>query len=245
MGHASPGPGMSSPARPRWREWPAILGGRFDPIHSGHVEAARGVLNHPGAREIFVMPTPQPAHKDTLAGATERFAMARAAFEGLGLPVRIDERELSRHVRTGLPTYSFDTLSELKAEMSDVSFVLGTDQFAAIPSWHRFPEVLDLCHWIVLERKGDDGGAHEFARTIAELQRTRLIRPIDPTLWQTSQGRFIGLFPTDAPAQSSTEIRAEIAKHGEPPAGRLPEPVRAYLKASGLYGTRKDTQGTK
>lgn len=236
---------MSSPARPRWREWPAILGGRFDPIHSGHVEAARGVLRHPGAREILVMPTPSPAYKKTVASGRERIALARAAFEGLALPARIDERELRRHERTGQPTYSFDTLSELQGEMSDVSFVLGTDQFAAMPSWHRFPEVLDLCHWIVLERKGGDGASAEFARVIDELQRSQLIRTLEPALWQTAQGRFIGLFPTDAPALSSTEIRAEIARSGEPPARKLPEPVRAYLKASGLYGTRKDTQGTQ
>lgn len=221
--------------KPRWSEWPALLGGRFDPVHVGHVEAARGVFQNPGVRELLVLPTPSPAHKPTVAPARARLEMAKLAFEGLGLPIRIDERELARHERTGQPTYSFDTLSELKGQMPDVSFVLGTDQFANLPSWHRFPEVLELCHWIVLERKGE---RNEFPHLISELQRSSLIKTVSPTLWQTTGGRFIGLFPTDARAASSTEIRVEMAKTGTPPA-LVPEPARAYLKANALYGTRK------
>lgn len=221
--------------KPRWPEWPALLGGRFDPLHIGHLEAARGVFKHPGVRELLVLPTPHPAHKPTVAPARDRMAMARAAFAELQLPIRVDERELQRYERTGQPTYSFDTLQELRAQAPEVSFVLGTDQFAAIPSWHRFREVLDLCHWIILERKGEP--QDRFKATIDELQRSQLIQTIEPKLWRTSGGRFIGLFPTDAPAASSTEVRAEIARTGEPPA-TVPPSVRAYLKAKRLYGSK-------
>lgn len=223
--------------RPRWRDWPAILGGRFDPIHLGHLEAARGVFQNPGVRELLVMPTPMPAHKATVATARDRMTMARSAFSELPFPIRVDDRELLRHERTGRPTFSFDTLTEMAGETPGLSFILGIDQFAALPSWHRFPEVLELCHWLVLERRGKDELA--FRQTLGEMQRSRLIQTLEPGLWQTSGGKFVGLFETPARACSSTEIRAEIAKTGEPPLDRIPRSVAAYLKATGLYGTRK------
>jgi nicotinic acid mononucleotide adenylyltransferase len=67
--------------------------------------------------------------------------------------VEVDPIELELNQKTpDQPTYTFHTLQALQSRGTDFSFVIGTDQLDEIQKWHRFPEVMGLCHWIVLAR---------------------------------------------------------------------------------------------
>jgi nicotinate-nucleotide adenylyltransferase len=129
------------------------------------------------------------------------------------------------------PSYSFDTLCAMHAEglsASQIFFITGADAFAEIATWHRFPEVLDLAHFVVVRRPG---------RTLDDL-RTALPalapRMIEPAQLTPSASPRIVLLDAATPDVSSTEIRRRAAA-GEPLDGLVPAPVAAYIEQHRLY----------
>ncbi len=229
---------MSGRDRP-WSETTALFGGRFDPPHLGHLEAVRGLFREPGVGHVRVLPSPTPAHKPAVASASARVELARLCFAGVP-EVELDLREVERAAREpSRPTYTFDTLSELRRDRPALAFVLGSDQLESMEaSWHRFPDLLGLVDWIVLERKGSLGAPAR--QTLQRWEATGLARPESAVDWRLRAGTRLRLCPTDAPALSSTSIREAIARTGQPPRDALPEQVSAYLKRHRLYGTRSD-----
>ena len=117
-----------------------IFGGAFDPPHAAHVALARAAVEQLQLERLHIVPTGFAWHKSrTLTDAHHRLAMCELAFSGLR-PVQIDARET---LRSG-PTYTADTLRELRLEYPDAEFFLliGEDQARALPGWHRIEEVL-------------------------------------------------------------------------------------------------------
>jgi nicotinate-nucleotide adenylyltransferase len=220
-----------------WSEVSAIFGGTFDPPHLGHRGAALGLLKNPGVREVVILPSATPPHKAAQTTAEERSEMAR-----LGFPIdsmkefRLDLREIERATRTGKPSYSYDTLVELRRELPKLAFVIGTDQLEGLSRWHRFPEVIELCHWIVLERKPEGQAAGR--RALAEYEASGLLRRDKDHRWTTPKGMTLTTVETAAPALSSTAIREEIARSGTPPPGSISPEIETYLKRHRLYGSR-------
>ena len=225
----------------RWNEITAVFGGRFDPPHLGHREAVRGLFKFPAVKQVLVMPSGSAPHKPTLATGAQRAQMAKLAFGDLPfdlLPaeIRFDLSELDRAKQNpNVPTYSFDTINELRTVYPQLAFVLGADQLAALPTWHRFPELLTLCHWIVLERKPQ--GSELARQTLQEWETSGLVKAKGPHTWESIKSGFlIQIVPTEAKDVSSTQIRESIARTGEPPADSLLPEVLAYLKEQRLYG---------
>ena len=119
-----------------------IFGSAFDPPHNAHVALVRAALEQLALDRLLVFPTGQAWHKArSLSDADHRLAMARLAFEGVGR-VDVDERELRRHG----PTYTIDTLTEVQAQhpAAQLFLIVGGDQAAALPSWHRWRDILDI-----------------------------------------------------------------------------------------------------
>jgi nicotinate-nucleotide adenylyltransferase len=236
---------------PRWSETTALFGGRFDPPHLGHAEAIRGLFEQPGIRELWVIPSPTPPHKSAVAPFEHRVELAKLALLRAhpsrdANAIRIDLREADRaRLRPDLPTYSFDTIQDIRRENSKIAFVIGTDQLEQLPSWHRFPEVLSLCHWIVLGRKPD--GVARAQKVLSEWESSGLVQKTLQSgtagglWWIKGTSSYLNLVPTEAAQISSTEIREQIARTGEPPQDSLSAEVLAYLKQNRLYGIRSDS----
>ncbi len=233
---------MQSPA---WSEVTAIFGGRMDPPHLGHREAVAGILRNPGVRNVLIIPSASPPHKPAQASAQQRTQMARLAFgpslqhripEASQKLIQVNEIELKRSQKDpDRASYSFDTLQELRSQYPRLAFVLGADQFQDLPAWHRFPEILSLCHWIVLQRKPN--GSDLAQKTLQLLSASGLIEPVRTDLWKVRNSTaVIHSVATDAPDLSSTQIRREIMIHGAPPPSSLLPEVEAYLKIQQLYG---------
>lgn len=129
----------------------AILGGTFDPIHIGHLRAAIEARELLGASQLRLLPCALPPHRQTpRVDAAMRLALAQAAIAGID-GLSIDDRELRR---SG-PSYTVDTLTELRQELGPLQplvCVLGIDAFLGLPSWHRWRELLDLAHIAVMSR---------------------------------------------------------------------------------------------
>lgn len=132
-----------------------VFGGAFDPPHLAHRALAEVALAQLQLDELRVLPTGQAWHKTRpLTEAQHRLAMAALAFADLPGLV-LDDREIRR---TG-PSYTLDTLRELKAEYprAELFLVMGKDQADALPSWRDWQEIVQLAIICVADRDGLTG----------------------------------------------------------------------------------------
>lgn len=129
-----------------------ILGGTFDPIHEGHLAAARAAIECAHLDKVVVIPTAVPPHRPpAVAGASDRLEMARLAIAG-------DERfEISDiELRRQGSSYTVDTLRELHQRNPDdeLFLILGWDAAKLLDTWHEPHEVRRLARVVVVTRPG-------------------------------------------------------------------------------------------
>jgi nicotinate-nucleotide adenylyltransferase len=199
----------------------AIFGGTFDPIHIGHLSVAWEAAELLDA-EVRLMPASVPPHRlPPTASAEQRVDMLRAALKGQ-TRLTLDTRELER---SG-PSYTVDTLHELRKEFGDRPLVLllGADAFAGLRSWHRWRELLDVTHIGMLNRPGVE------ACIPVELERAVASRRTEDMNIIRGQpaGRVIELMVTPLEV-SATRIRELLAVGRDPryllPAGLFDDPA--------------------
>lgn len=202
-----------------------IFGGTFDPIHYGHLRPAQEAMRSLALTELRFIPAAQPPHRSPpVASAAQRLAMVELAIRGFpGL--RADDRELQR----GGLSYTVLTLESLRAELGQtpLCLLIGADQFRSFETWHRWREIPELAHVVVLNRPGAaPASVPDWARA-RTCEDFRLLRA-------ASAGRlaFLSVSPQDI---SATRIRAALAR-GESVQGLLPEAVLDYIRTNQIYG---------
>lgn len=208
-----------------------ILGGMFDPAHIGHLRPALDVLQALGLEEVRLIPCKTPPHRPpAVAGAEQRAAMLETAVRHYPQLV-VDRRELTR---TG-PSWTFDTLSELRREQGSkpLCLLVGMDAFHGLPTWHRWPELIDLCHLVVMTRPGT-----EF-RTRGELADfVKRHRVQDPARLESQASGRLLFQPVTQLEISSTRVR-ELLAAGRSAGFLLPEAVLEFIQHEGLYQTAR------
>jgi nicotinate-nucleotide adenylyltransferase len=199
----------------------AIFGGTFDPIHIGHLSVAWEAAELLDA-EVRLMPASVPPHRlPPTASAEQRVNMLRAALRGQSR-LTLDTRELDR---SG-PSYTIDTLHELRKEFGDRPLVLllGADAFAGLRSWHRWRDLFEVTHIGMINRPGVDACVPvELERAVAP-RRTEDLNII----CRQPAGRVIELMVTPLEV-SATRIRELLAEGRDPryllPAGLFDDPA--------------------
>jgi nicotinate-nucleotide adenylyltransferase len=195
-----------------------LVGGTFDPIHTGHVAVAEGARDCAGLDRVLLIPARVPPHRPPpVAAPGDRLAMCRLAVEGRpGLEV--SDLELRRPG----PSYTVDTLRELASEEPDAELylVLGWDAAEAITMWYEPEEVLRLARLLVVPRLGWP------VPTEGDLRRAGL----DPA-------RTV-LCDLDTPEHVATEIRRHLADGGSL-GGALDPAVEKYVRERGLYAAEE------
>ena len=186
-----------------------VMGGTFDPIHNGHLVAASEVASQFHLDEVIFVPTGEPWQKDRrpVSPAEDRYLMtviATASNPQFSVS-RIDVD------RKG-PTYTTDTLRDLRAEHADADlfFITGADALSQIFSWRNAEELFDLAHFIGVTRPG---------HTLS-----------DPGLPEGG----VSLVEVPALAISSTDCRVRVAS-GEPVWYLVPDGVVRYIDKRRLY----------
>lgn len=133
-----------------------IFGGTFDPPHVGHLVAAvdaRDVLELDEVRFVVANVPWQKVGERSITPAADRLAMVEAAVAGVpGLTASDQE------IRRGGPTYTVDTLADLRASDPDaeVFVILGADAAAGFTTWERYEEVAAGAHLVVVDRPGSN-----------------------------------------------------------------------------------------
>lgn len=206
-----------------------LLGGTFDPIHIGHLRAALEVVELLDLDELRLIPGAKPPHRNAPIGAaTHRLRMAELAVADLA-KIQVDDREFRREG----PSYSVETLESLRAELGDQAqllLLLGWDAFCGLPSWHRWRELLRLCHILVLQRPDAD---LEEPEPLRDLRAARSIS--DPLRLTGGAGQISFIWQTPLEV-SATQIR-ELRLAGRSIRFLVPDAVLEYIEVHNLYSS--------
>lgn len=200
-----------------------LLGGTFDPVHFGHLRPAVEVRAALALDELRLLPCRvSPLRDEPAAAAADRLAMLRLALADQDDLV-VDARELDRPP----PSYTVDTLTELRRELPDARlyFVMGADAFAGFDQWQRHEDILELAHLVVTRRPSAQRNVPPgLAERVTE-------RPAD--LEGASAGRVLLQTVTQLDI-SATGIR-RLAAAGGDLRYLMPEAARHYLEQNRLY----------
>lgn len=204
-----------------------IFGGSFDPIHEGHVNLAKYVLDHTDLDEVWLIVSPLNPLKPQgyVASDEQRLEMARLAVEGIP-GIRVNDFEF----HLPIPSYTYNTLSELKKSYPDHDFrlIIGGDNWASFDKWKNPDKILSEFGLIVYPRPGES--------------LTNPTLGSSPLVLDSFKKNCV--FLNDAPQMpiSSTEIRhllySNSSKNTKHHVGNIPylnKSVLSYIKSNNLY----------
>lgn len=187
------------------------MGGTFDPIHHGHLVAASEVAQSFGLDEVVFVPTGEPWQKDKVTEGEHRYLMTVIATAS-NPRFTVSRVDIDR---SG-PTYTIDTLRDLKAQRpdADLFFITGADAVAQILSWRDHDELWDLAHFVAVSRPGH-------VLSTAGLPSDDVSQLEIPAL-----------------AISSTDCRDRV-RHGNPVWYLVPDGVVQYIAKHHLYRSKE------
>ncbi|QJR09109.1 putative nicotinate-nucleotide adenylyltransferase [Usitatibacter rugosus] len=209
-----------------------LFGGTFDPIHFGHLRLATELAEAFKLEQVIFLPAGLPYHRGAAAHATaeQRLTMVKLAIQR-DARFDVDDRELRR---SG-PTYTYDTLAEVRAERGPqvpLVFLLGSDAFGQIHTWHRWTELFDLAHFAVAIRADDTewlskgpGAFHADVGPRVTLNLRELLG---------SPAGKVMTFSMTPLAIASTAIRNLVKDDGSI-RYLTPDPVAEYIRSHKLY----------
>ena len=195
-----------------------LLGGSFDPVHKAHVALACIALDTLALDELRWVPAGEPWQKTRrITSSIHRIAMLKLAMAGE--PRFVLERcEVDR----AGPSYTLDTVRELRRREPDVQWflIVGQDQFANLPTWHGWQELVAQV-------------------TLAVAARPRAAPPADPQL----HGIAYQVLPLPSMDIDASTIRARV-RRGEGVDDLVPPAVARYLGQHGLYLPERASPGS-
>lgn len=209
-----------------------IFGGTFDPVHFAHLRLAEEIAEALALARVLLIPAAVPPHRSQpRASAAHRLAMVRLAAKG-NPRFLVDARELRR----AGASYSYDTLRELRDEYGNrpLCLMMGADAFVQLASWHRWTEIFELAHLVIVRRPGYP--LEQLAAALPGSLRTEYLRRHAPdygNLRLAPAGR-IYTHELTALDVSATALRGLIARGGSL-RYLLPDPVIAYIHEHRLY----------
>ncbi|MBO4853959.1 MAG: nicotinate (nicotinamide) nucleotide adenylyltransferase [Oscillospiraceae bacterium] len=202
-----------------------IYGGTFNPIHNGHITAARAAAAQLKLDRLLLIPDGDPPHKTMPEGSPapqQRLEMVTLATAELGPSASASDMEV---YRTG-KSYTSDTLRELHAQYphDELWLLMGSDMFLSLHTWHEPEVILSLASVGAFSRLAN-GEAEAFAA-----QKERLERQFAAHVETVINREVIEL--------SSTEVREALRDGGGE--AYLPEAVYGCILREQLYGTHRD-----
>jgi nicotinate-nucleotide adenylyltransferase len=191
-----------------------IMGGTFDPVHNGHLAAARQLRDVAGLTEVWLMPNATPPHRTAspVASADDRLRMVRLALDAQpGLKASAIEVD-----RAGI-SYTIDTVRELARTFPGRPFaiLLGSDAALQIRSWHDAGALLDEARFTIFNRPETTLASQTLHELGFDPARTQIVH-------------------LDTPAIAAHQIRDRLAR-GAPIDDLVPAAVADYIRTHHLY----------
>ena len=143
------------------------------------------------------------------------------------MDLRVDDREIRRPGAS----YMSDTLASIRAEAGDrpILLIVGQDAANALDQWHRWRELFELAHLVVMTRPKS---RPRYRPELEQVLRPRRVRNLRALM----DGPAGGVLHTEVTrlAISSTDIRRQL-EAGRNPRFLLPAPVLEYIHRENLY----------
>ena len=199
-----------------------ILGGTFNPIHTGHLIMAEEVCKNHHLSKIIFIPTYIPPHKyvNDLVDAHHRYQMIKAAISGIS-KFEVSDLEIVREGKS----YTIDTIQEILShygEDDEIFLIMGADSLNELELWKNIKKLAQLCHFVIANRPGFKTEASD-----------RLVEIIGSDNILDIERLKVDISPVDI---SSTNIRKRV-NDGVQIKGLVPECVEAYIKEHNLYAS--------
>lgn len=208
-----------------------ILGGTFNPIHFGHLRMAQELADAMNLDTVRFIPAANPPHKDTpTISAEQRAAMVKLAIADNDRFV-FDDRELHR----AGASYTVDTLLSLREELGDktsITLFMGSDAFTKFDTWHRWQEIITLCHIALVQRPPLLVQEHKLSKTLETFLHNHYSENSDDLHHQASG--VVTMRQITALDISSTAIRHGL-QHGDSVRYLIPDNVIEYIQQHKLY----------
>lgn len=184
-----------------------IFGGTFDPPHVGHLMLVEQVRSQLNLDEVWFIPSNEPPHKHAArASVEERLQMVERAIKN-NPSFRLNTIEVKREGKS----YTIDTIKSLKAAFPNDQFffIIGADEVAYLPKWHRIDELAKLIQFVGVKRSGY-------------------------SLETSYPVSIVNILGVDI---SSSAIRDRIA-NGQSVKYLVPDAVEDFIKERNIYGYR-------
>ena len=198
-----------------------VLGGTFDPVHSGHLVIAEEARLRFGLNKVLFVPAGQPWLKTNskITAAAHRVEMLkRAIADNAGFELSTMEID-----RPG-PSYSVDTVAVLQQQSgagAKIFFLIGWDSLSELPQWKEPARLIQLCKLVAVTRPG-------FSRPD--------LKSLEPSIPGITQSMvWLDIPPIDI---SSSDIRDRVAQ-GLSIHSLVPDDVESYIAENKLYRKRK------
>ncbi len=193
-----------------------ILGGTFNPPHTGHLLIARAVYHEFALDKLMFLPSGVPPHK---LGLNIAHALHRRAM--LDLLLKDAPDFFVSDIETQRPgmTYTIDTLAEVSRNFTyELFYIIGTDTLFDLENWRDFAGVSKMTKFICVQRPGDE--RVQVLDQISELSK--------------KYGAIIFLSTYTGPPISSTDVRNKFLR-GQDITGFVPKEVKEYMEANNVF----------
>ena len=199
-----------------------VFGGAFDPVHRAHIALASAAKTQFSLDRVLLMPTGNPAHRAPSQTAAQHrlnmLALSVSDIDGLEADAtEIEDPSIA---------YTYTTIQKLYRPTDyEIFLLMGEDSLDQFTSWHRWQDILDLCHLCVAKRHG------VVSRTMDSSLASRVTEFNAHSTYPLGRIFYID---TEAISVSSTEIRQGLKQQADLGDSLSPQ-VMQYIRENGLY----------
>lgn len=208
-----------------------ILGGTFNPIHSGHLRVAEEIGEDLGLKKVYIIPSGMPPHKEQypIADFHHRLEMAILASK---ISPLLEVWDIEGK-RPGL-SYSIETLQLFHSHFGsnlELFFIIGTDAFMEIKMWKDYQNLFNFASFVVINRVGYN---KEIFSTFLDSLNVGFRWDEKRKCFCHPSGNVLLKKDTTLMDISATRIREMVAQK-KSIRFLVPEVVREYIEKVGLY----------
>lgn len=193
-----------------------IYGGSFDPVHNGHVNAAKTFMEECSLDKVIIVPAYCPPHKKGLAitPSEHRLNMCNLAFGNIE-GFEVSDIEIVREDEG----YMADTVEQIQERYpdDDLYLMLGGDMLLDFQNWYEWHRITERAVIVSAPRDWENDKKLE--------EEAAILR---------SYGAEVMIIPIDVKEISSTDVR-EAVRRSDDITSMVPEKVAEYIWDHYLY----------
>ena len=211
-----------------------VFGGTFDPIHYGHIKLAQAWKSFASLSKVLFIPSGLAPHKNIVLENKHRLEMLNLALKPYA-GFLTDDREIKKYQNDLQVSYTIETLKRLTQEKEEdqaLCFLMGSDAFLKLESWHLWNELFNYCHILVVERRESPIFEEQLTSALKKEWAERLTQNVEDL--RTSSHGLIMTKTFEYIDISSSQIRDTIYSNKNL-INLLPAGVADYINLHKLY----------